>query len=351
MRSAGPTAPPRPIPDRAPDTIVEFGGPALGGADISTVRGHEPAPCRSAGRAQRRLRSSHPARPGDVRNRRLGGGQAIARRTAEGLVELAGRFSAPGFPRRHAQIEPGAMAVASLRATAVERDKLVFNNAGRCWHERHTDHGPSGARSRKRSALRRDRFDDDYWLDLDRKHEFLMPIAMPWRRAAGSVSRCPSSAAAPDWHHRGRADDADDLVERGRDGGVFRDAMNVFGAHPIVVHGTDEQRERMLTPIIRGEDAAGVRRHRARRRAGYQPHRRNARRTRRRPLHRQRPQGRRLHRAARKHHFAARAHDADRAMQAADDGLCCRHRLIAGISRTGDREARPRRRRSEFDIL
>jgi acyl-CoA dehydrogenase len=30
--------------------------------------------------------------------------------------------------------------------------------------------------------------------------------------------------------------------------------INLFGPHPIVVHGTDEQKQRMLPPLIRGED-------------------------------------------------------------------------------------------------
>ena len=32
--------------------------------------------------------------------------------------------------------------------------------------------------------------------------------------------------------------------------------MNIFGLHPVVVHGTEEQKRRMLPPLIRGEEKA-----------------------------------------------------------------------------------------------
>src|SRR3546814_18241488 len=32
--------------------------------------------------------------------------------------------------------------------------------------------------------------------------------------------------------------------------------INVFGPHPIVVHGTDEQKRRWLVPLIKGEEKA-----------------------------------------------------------------------------------------------
>lgn len=100
-----------------------------------------------------------------------------------------------------------------------------------------------------------DRFDDDYWLEQDRNHEFpteyrdamasagWFGIAMP--EAYGGAGLGITEAALM-------------MQTIGSSAGTIAACsaihVNVFGAHPIVVHGTDEQRERMLTPIIRGDD-------------------------------------------------------------------------------------------------
>ncbi|MCB1739011.1 MAG: acyl-CoA/acyl-ACP dehydrogenase [Gammaproteobacteria bacterium] len=100
-------------------------------------------------------------------------------------------------------------------------------------------------------------FDDAYWLEKDNSHEFpfefhramaesgWLGIAMP--EAQGGAGLGITEAAL--------------LMHRvARAGGGMSAAsaihMNIFGPHPIVVFGTDEQRERFLPPLIQGKDLA-----------------------------------------------------------------------------------------------
>ena len=101
------------------------------------------------------------------------------------------------------------------------------------------------------------RFGDDYWADLDARGEFpsafrdamveggWLGIAMP-KACGGSglgiseaailmhgVARSPGAMAAASSIH-----------------------MNIFGAHPIVVHGSEEQKHRWLPELIAGRDIA-----------------------------------------------------------------------------------------------
>ena len=124
-----PTPPVHAIPDRAPDTIVEFATSPRAAliyrlsGDMNPLHA-DPQVARNAGFDRPILHGLATfGIAGWVAVKHLLDGQA------EGLVELAGRFSAPVFPGDTLRIElwrDGA--VASLRATAVERDKLVFNN-------------------------------------------------------------------------------------------------------------------------------------------------------------------------------------------------------------------------------
>lgn len=100
-----------------------------------------------------------------------------------------------------------------------------------------------------------DRFDDDYWLDLDRRHAF--PTEYRDAIAAGGWF----GIAMPEEYGGaglGITEAALMMQTVASSAGVMAAAssihVNVFGAHPIVVHGTPEQKERMLTPIIRGDD-------------------------------------------------------------------------------------------------
>lgn len=99
-----------------------------------------------------------------------------------------------------------------------------------------------------------DRFEDAYWLACDTEHRFpeafvkamaeggFLGIAMPQEfggsglgvtEAAAMMHRIASSGA-------GMA-------------GVSAVHVNIFGPHPVAVFGTEVQKQRMLTPLIKGE--------------------------------------------------------------------------------------------------
>lgn len=101
------------------------------------------------------------------------------------------------------------------------------------------------------------RFDDAYWLEQDRRGEFpeafyravadagLLGIAMP--EAYGGSGLGISEAAV--------------LMQAIAESGACMSGassvhMNIFGLNPVVVFGTDEQKQRMLPPLIRGEHKA-----------------------------------------------------------------------------------------------
>jgi acyl-CoA dehydrogenase len=98
-------------------------------------------------------------------------------------------------------------------------------------------------------------FDDNYWLDQERKHAF--PVAY---RQAMAEAGWFGIAMPPTYGGAGLGITEAALMMQtvAMSGGAIAACsaihVNVFGAHPIVVHGTDEQKQRMLPPIIRGED-------------------------------------------------------------------------------------------------
>lgn len=121
--------------------------------------------------------------------------------------------------------------------------------------------GPAMNDSRRavRSAVEAvcDRFDDNYWLGCDRDHRFphefyeamaaggWLGIAMP-EEFGGSGLGVTEAALM--------------MQVVANSAGTFAACsaihLNVFGPHAIVVHGTQEQKRRMLPPLIRGEEKA-----------------------------------------------------------------------------------------------
>src|SRR5882672_1967389 len=82
------------------------------------------------------------------------------------------------------------------------------------------------------------RFGDDYWTECDQAarfpHEFHKAMAdAGWLGITMPVARGGGGYAAASSIH-----------------------LNIFGPHAIVVHGTDEQKRRMLPPLIKGEQKA-----------------------------------------------------------------------------------------------
>ena len=116
------------------------------------------------------------------------------------------------------------------------------------------------ARQREARALAErlcSRFDDAYWLDKDRRAEFpedfyravadagLLGIAMPEAYGGSGLGIAEAAALMGTIAESGACMSGASAVH-----------MNIFGLNPVVVFGTDEQKQRMLPPLIRGEQKA-----------------------------------------------------------------------------------------------
>lgn len=102
-----------------------------------------------------------------------------------------------------------------------------------------------------------ERFDDAYWLSRDRSGEF--PHDFHRAVAAGGwlgIAMPPAYGGAG----LGITEAALMMQAVAESGAAMTGAsaihMNIFGLQPVVVLGTEEQRRRMLPPLIRGEDKA-----------------------------------------------------------------------------------------------
>jgi acyl-CoA dehydrogenase len=98
------------------------------------------------------------------------------------------------------------------------------------------------------------RFDDDYWLAQERKHEF--PEEFYQAMAAGGWL----GIALPEEYGgagMGISEAAIILQEAAASGGCMQAAssihMNIFGVNPLVVFGTEEQKRKHLPGVVKGE--------------------------------------------------------------------------------------------------
>jgi len=101
------------------------------------------------------------------------------------------------------------------------------------------------------------RFDDNYWLEKDRTGEFphelhgalaeagWLGIAMPQDYGGAGLGITEATIMMQAIAESGAAMSGASAVH-----------MNIFGLHPVVVFGTDEQKRRMLPPLIAGKDKA-----------------------------------------------------------------------------------------------
>jgi len=100
-------------------------------------------------------------------------------------------------------------------------------------------------------------FGDDYWLECDRDHRF--PAEFHQSLAAGGwlgiamPEACGGSGL-------GITEAAVMMQAISQSGAGFSGAsavhMNIFGLNPVVVFGSDEQKQRMLPPLIEGRERA-----------------------------------------------------------------------------------------------
>ena len=106
-------------------------------------------------------------------------------------------------------------------------------------------------------------FRDDYWSEADERarfpEEFYRAMA-----DAGWLGICMPVELGGAGLGVTEATIMMQAVARG--GGGYAAAssihLNIFGPHAIVVHGTDEQKKRMLVPLIQGKEKALLRRDR-----------------------------------------------------------------------------------------
>ncbi len=101
------------------------------------------------------------------------------------------------------------------------------------------------------------RFDDGYWLEKDRDgsfpHDFhaalaaggWLGIAMPEAYGGAGLGIIEAAIMMEAIAGSGAAMSGASAIH-----------MNIFGLNPVVVFGTEEQKRRMLPPLIRGEDKA-----------------------------------------------------------------------------------------------
>src|SRR5438045_6592143 len=121
------------------------------------------------------------------------------------------------------------------------------------------DFGPTPEQERIREAIEKlcERFGDEYWLARDKDGEFpkelhracaqdgWLGIAMP--EAYGGAGLGISEAAVM----------MQAIAESGAGfSGCSTVHMNIFGLNPVVVFGTEDQKRRMLPPLIQGKERA-----------------------------------------------------------------------------------------------
>lgn len=106
-----------------------------------------------------------------------------------------------------------------------------------------------------REAVRRvcSDFDDSYWADLDRDHEF------PWKFYEAMAAGGWIGIAMPERYGgggQGIAEASIVLEEVAASGACMNGAssihLSIFGMHPVVVHGSDELRARILPEVASG---------------------------------------------------------------------------------------------------
>ena len=98
------------------------------------------------------------------------------------------------------------------------------------------------------------RFDDDYWLQLDSSGKFpfdfheamaesgVLGIAMPEKYGGTGLGVTEAAMVMHEVANSAGAQSAASAIH-----------INIFGPHPIVVYGSEEQRERWLPDLIRGK--------------------------------------------------------------------------------------------------
>ncbi len=117
--------------------------------------------------------------------------------------------------------------------------------------------GPTAEQQEIRAAIERicERFGDDYWLKKDKEggfpielHQALaadgwLGIAMPEEYGGAGLGITEAAIMMQTIAESGAGMQGASAVH-----------MNIFGLHPVVMHGTEEQKRRFLPPLIAGQE-------------------------------------------------------------------------------------------------
>ncbi|AMK19896.1 MULTISPECIES: acyl-CoA dehydrogenase family protein [Sphingobium] len=102
-----------------------------------------------------------------------------------------------------------------------------------------------------------DQFDDDYWSKREEEKTFPFEFHKAMADAGWLGITMPEELGGA---NLGVTEAAIMMHEVSASAGGYSAAstihLNIFGPHAVVVHGTPEQKERMLLPLIKGEDRA-----------------------------------------------------------------------------------------------
>src|SRR5678809_541527 len=102
-----------------------------------------------------------------------------------------------------------------------------------------------------------ERFDDDYWLAHDKSGEFPNDLYQACARDGWLGIAMPEAYGGAGLGITEAAVMMQAIAESGAGfSGCSTVHMNIFGLNPVVVFGTEEQKKRMLPPLIQGRERA-----------------------------------------------------------------------------------------------
>src|SRR5712675_42772 len=118
---------------------------------------------------------------------------------------------------------------------------------------------PSPEQERIREAIAKlcDRFGDDYWLKRDREGSFPADFHQAFARDGWLGIAMPEEFGGSGLGITEAAVMMQAIAESGAGfSGASAVHLNIFGLNPVVVFGTEEQKKRMLPPLIQGKERA-----------------------------------------------------------------------------------------------
>src|SRR6266567_2851730 len=116
---------------------------------------------------------------------------------------------------------------------------------------------PEQERIREAIAKLCERFGDDYWLKRDREGEFPADFHQAFARDGWLGIAMPEAYGGSGLGISEAAVMMQAIAESGAGfSGASAVHMNIFGLNPVVVFGNEEQKRRMLPPLIAGKERA-----------------------------------------------------------------------------------------------